>query len=501
MTQVNPINITCPICEAMLSVSADRRGDRITCEKCGGTIKVPGQATSGNQAASGNDDDQWLRLESDLTPAAGIDQAPEPDFGMPAGVVGGMSADVVGDDDEFGLPDLGDVPMSPLGQSPSARFAQPPPLTDSDLEALSGFADEPDQRSAPMKLVQPKTPAGDTFRLNCPICDSLIYAKLSQIGKRIRCSDCHSPITVPPPPKVKPKYEPDIEAAATYQFQDGGEEQLTRPADPFRKSADAYLQAAEEAESETEEAEWELPSFQEWFSGLGSIFLDPAVILHILILSTLAFIPTAIAVQYESPIIAMGLFAGGSVFGMIVVACGFAILQAVANGENRVSEWPVFDPMEWVGQLLVAIAAAGVAAGPVWMITHYLFQGGLITVATTMMSLYLLYPVVLMSMLDEQSVLVPFSADVTKSVVRAPDQWGAAYLASGILFAALFFGFMIASVSPPMFGALIAILGSVSGVFVYFGILGRLAFGIGHSVNAPPMVNDIDRSVKPDEVK
>jgi DNA-directed RNA polymerase subunit M/transcription elongation factor TFIIS len=498
MTQVNSINVKCPMCGAMLSVSADRRGDRFTCEKCGGTIKVPGQI------ASGNDDDQWLTLETDAAPAPKATGSPRSDLGMPAGMPTRMPGDAFGgfdDDDEFRLPDLGDVPTSPLGQSPSTRPAPPPSLSDADLQALSGFADEPEQRPAPMKLVEPKTPAGDSFRLNCPICDSLIYAKFSQVGKRIRCSDCHSPLTVPPPPKVKPKYEHDLEAASTYQFQDGGEDQLTRPADPFRKSADAYLRAAEDAETETEDKEWELPSFQEWFSGLASVFRDPAVILHILILSTLAFVPTAFAVQYESSVVVMGLFAGGAVFGMIVVACGFAILQAVANGEERVSEWPVFDPMEWVGQLLVAIAAVGVAAGPVWMITHYLFQGGLITVATTMLSLYVLYPIVLMSMMDEQSILVPFSADVTKSVVRAPDQWGAAYLASGILFAAMFFLFMIASVSPPIGGALITILCSVTGVFVYFAILGRLAFGISHSLNAPPMVNDIDRSVKPDEVK
>jgi len=56
--------------------------------------------------------------------------------------------------------------------------------------------------------------------------------------------------------------------------------------------------------------------------------------------------------------------------------------------------------------------------------------------------------------------------------------------------------FMIASVSSPLVGAAIAIVVTVAGTFAYFGILGRLAYGIGHSVNAPPMVNDIQRSNK-----
>jgi len=474
MTQANPIQLKCPICQAMLSVSPDRAGQRIACDQCGSKIKVPGQA------AAANDDDDWLSLESDLKPA-------------PAPVRHAAPAEL-GDLDDFMLPDLSNVPMSPLA---APRPAAPPPLSESDLDALSGFADTEDQKPAPMKRVEPKVPVDDTFRVTCPTCDSLTYAKPNQVGKRIRCPDCHAAIVVPPPPKAKPKYQPDIQAAATFSFQDSGEENLpSRPADPFRKSADDLLKAAEAAHQEAEEEEWELPNFQQWFSGLAKVFLDPVVGLHIFFLSLLAFLPTSVALQYNSSMVVMGLFAGGAIFGALVIANGFAILQSVANGEDAVSEWPLFDPMAWIGQMVIALASVGVAAGPIWMVTNYIFQGGLITVAMTMISLYLLYPVVLLSMLDEESILVPFSTDVTKSVMRAPDQWGAAYLASGILFFGMFLMFMIASVSGLLVGAGIAIVVAVTGTFAYFGIIGRLAYGIGHSVNAPPMVNDIQRDTK-----
>ncbi len=479
MTQASPIQLKCPICQAMLSVSPGRAGERIACDQCGSKIKVPGQA------AVANDDDDWLRLESDLKPTATpVRQKP----------VRQTPAAELGDLDDFMLPDLSNIPMSPLAVP---RAAAPPPLSESDLDALSGFADTEDQKPVPMKLVQPKVSVDDTFRVTCPTCDSLTYAKPDQVGKRIRCPDCHAAIVVPPPPKVMPKYQPDIQAAATYNFQDSGEENLpSRPTDPFRKSADALLKAAEDAHIEAEEEEWELPNFQQWFSGLAKVFLDPVVGLHIFFLSLLAFVPTAVALQNDSSMVVMGLFAGGAIFGALVIANGFAILQSVANGENAVSEWPLFDPMAWLGQMVIAIASVGVAAGPIWMVTHYIFQGGLVTVAMTMISLYLLYPIVLLSMLDEESILVPFSTDVTKSVMRAPDQWGAAYLASGILFFGMFLMFMIANVSGLLVGAAIAIVVTVAGTFAYFGIIGRLAYGIGHSVNAPPMVNDIQRDTK-----
>lgn len=474
MTQANPIQLKCPICQAMISVAANQAGCRIACEKCGSKIKVPGQA------AKANDEDDWFNLESDIKPAAVANRkTPTPDMG---------------DLDDFMLPDLQDVPKSPLA---TPRPAAPPPLSESDLEALSGFADTEEPKPAPMKLVQPPPSADDSFRVACPTCESISYAKPNQVGKRIRCHDCHAPIVVPPPPKVKPKYQVDIQAAATFNFKDAGDENLpNRPADPMRKSADDLLRAAEASEMEKEQEEWELPDFQQWFSGLAKVFLDPVVGLHVFFLSLMAFLPTAVALQYQSSIIVMGLFAGGAIFGALVIANGFAILQSVANGEDKVSEWPLFDPMAWLGQLIIAVSAVGVAAGPIWAITNYLFSGGLITVATSMISLYLLYPIVLLSMLDEESILVPFSTDVTKSVMRAPDQWGAAYLASGILFFAMFLMFMVASVSGPISGAGLAIVVTVAGAFAYFGILGRLAYGIGHSVNAPPMVNDIERSTK-----
>jgi len=99
---------------------------------------------------------------------------------------------------------------------------------------------------------------------------------------------------------------------------------LTRSAN----SADDLLKAAEAAHIEAEEEEWELPNFQQWFSGLAKVFLDPVVGLHIFFLSLLAFLPTSVALQYDSSMVVMGLFAGGAIFrcaGDCQRFCDFAI--------------------------------------------------------------------------------------------------------------------------------------------------------------------------------
>ncbi len=79
-----------------------------------------------------------------------------------------------------------------------------PELSSQDLEVLRGvgFDDDEDNQPAPVKQVI-KNPVDLTFRVKCPVCESLSYARPTQVGKQIRCGDCHSVIIVPPPPKPR----------------------------------------------------------------------------------------------------------------------------------------------------------------------------------------------------------------------------------------------------------------------------------------------------------
>lgn len=482
MAQTESIDVKCPLCARSFAAAPSRAGERVSCPHCQAVVKIAGPS------ASDADDDDWLRLESDLPPpsAYASDVAP-------SNRPGPVHSDTLDNTpfDEFDIPDLPPAPAMP-----GASTMAVPPLSEDDLNALSGFSHDEDQSPAPVKIVRDAA-TSDTFRVKCPICESLTYAKLAQVGKNIRCGDCHSTITVPPPPKVKTKYVPDIQASKAYAFQDGDNSgEHPKPADPFRKSADDYLRDAEASMESEPDDDWAVPSLKEWFVGVVGIFRDPAVVVYWLVLTTMAAIPAGIAVSFSSSIVVMGLFAGGLMFAAIVVAHGFAILQSVANGERRVSEWPSIDFWEWIGPLFVAVAAVAVSAGPVWVVAQYFRGSTLPTVALTMLSLYFLYPVVLLSMLDEQTVFAPFSANISKSVVRSSEHWGSLYLSSALVFFILFLVFMIASTMSLVAGTVVSIAATVAGVFIYFGLLGRLAFSIGQAVNAPPMVNDVQRNPK-----
>jgi hypothetical protein len=111
-----------------------------------------------------------------------------------------------------------------------------------------------------------------------------------------------------------------------------------------------------------------------------------------------------------------------------------------------------------------------------------------------MFSIYLLLPFILLSMLDMGSVFTPFSPELARSVSKCQEEWGGFYFSSGLLFAALLLFIAMAYSIAGSLGIVASITLSIFTTFTYFGMMGRLAYTIGQSVNAPPKKNDIDRS-------
>jgi hypothetical protein len=327
----------------------------------------------------------------------------------------------------------------------------------------------------------------------CHICGSFQYARASQAGKQVKCPDCHSEITIPPPPRVRKKFEVNLEEAETFSFESNP--LVERRPDPYQKSADQLLeQAARGDVSELRKYDDDAPSVVQWLMGIFSPFKDPAVWVHLLGLCVLACVPTAIALSMDSPILVLGLFPGGFFLALLSISCGMAILQATANGEPTVSDWPTLDPIAWLGQLFLVGAAATVAAVPIWIICMLVLGPQLLSVAVTMFAIYALFPFVLLSMLDMNSAFVPFSSEVARSVTKCEEAWGGFYFSSGLMFVALFLIFSAASTMTANTGAVISIVAAVAGTFLYFGMIGRLAQSIGKAVNDPPRHDHVDRT-------
>ena len=152
----------------------------------------------------------------------------------------------------------------------------------------------------------------------------------------------------------------------------------------------------------------------------------------------------------------------------------------MANQEDSVESWPVFEPLEWLGQLFLVSAAVAVPLIPVAAIVGAIFGASIpLLLIVGLLAVYLLFPFVLLSMMDMNSPFVPFSAEVARSVTRSQEAWGGLYFSSGILFFAflLFVAAMSSMVGGP--GTIFSITAAVAVVFIYFAMIGRLAFAIG----------------------
>ncbi|MEM6363165.1 MAG: hypothetical protein AAF745_01980 [Planctomycetota bacterium] len=470
-------SLQCPACKAAVTVGEDAGGQRVSCPHCDSTFVVPGSTS----LASGDDDD-WLSLddpfaESPVGPDTVRTSMPEPSVSGALPEVEPTPSANRGDD--FG-DDLFDMAL------PSAA----PPTQSSPSAPPSGSAQPVQTQSATAQSVEFET----HFRITCRTCGSPIGVTAAQTGRQIKCRDCHCLITVPSPPRKKKKPQIDLDSAATFTFEESLAIREDRPADPYRKSAQDLLAEAEAVEESTPaEDDDDVPKIGEWLRSTFGILTQLGVLTHWLILSAVGGLVGGIVVGVGTDILLMSLFPLGLFFAAMTLACGFAILQSVANDEDSVDQWPLtLEPAEWISPLLLCLTAVGLTVGPVWFAASIAFEQSITTVFICMASLFVLFPFVLLSMLDMQSVFVPFSPEVGRSITRCEEAWGGFYFSAAILFFATFLIFVFASLQSAVATLVIALTTGVAATFVYFALIGRLAYAIGQSVNEKPMVNDID---------
>ena len=541
-----PKSLQCPRCNGSVSIADNAAGKRVKCPHCEQNFLAPGIAAD---SSSEEDQDDWLTLSDSPVPAH--PSSPSSDSQASKTTTSTLSSKtrntqpenetpLPDDDDSFfsesSLPPV-QIPAASTSSSPGAgndlsqsnASTLGPDISAAEEELLSQFTDtsiptadaKPPVKknaldairalgasasnigddSATNTTAAPRAASVEyesEFRVTCKVCGTITYAKAVDSGKTTKCSDCYSEILIPKPPRIRKKPEIDIANAETFSLgQNNSEERKT--ADPFRKSATDLLAEASRQEEDASPPVYEdTPNVLEWVKNVFGIFKDPGVIMHWVCLSVAAAIPTALLVSIEQEslqlLLTIGMMIGGLILGGITVSCAFAILLSVANGNDQVEDWPSTDVFQWFDQLTLVLGATGLVAIPMWTICFLTNSTGLLGVALVMFSIYLLLPFILLSMLDMGSVFAPFSPELARSVSKCQEEWGGFYFSSGVLFGLLFLFTAIIWYLPGSLGIVATTTLCIFTTFAYFGMMGRLAYTIGQSVNAPPKKNDIDRS-------
>jgi DNA-directed RNA polymerase subunit M/transcription elongation factor TFIIS len=389
---------------------------------------------------------------------------------------------------------------------------QPPATAHEEDRLLDGVGDPPEPAVTP---TVPESPPEDDeedfeFDVECPLCGTRLGATRARIGGKIRCPDCYTRFTVRSPSKRrrrKRRAEPSSDdgefrleepvadtlfheqaqgliASAEAEIRDP--DALSRPHTDKREAPDEIQKAIAE---QRESAPRQLPRHP-LTTSIAVILTDPAAVMR-----GLGF---AFALQLEvwawntaqrlfaipdgpAQFMACMLFAFLFLFGVPVFAnwsmSMLAILQDTAGGNDEVESWPDLNFLDWIldaiylpAALFVAVLP-GLAVGQLARITTG--EIGLPIAAAA--SVFLLFPFVLVSMLEAGSPIGIISSPVARSLHVATRRWLQFYGLTAVLISAALAAWQLRWFESVLLNFLAAAAAVAAGL-LYFRLLGRLAW-------------------------
>lgn len=465
------IRFRCPYCG--LQVMARRRqvGSRRHCPRCQADITVPSerdvQQRTSQLASIG---------EYNLAP-------PPPDrildrvarIAVTCQCCGAtVSAAGVSFGDLMSCPECGAVVVVP----PPTR---PPPLPESAAARSTG------EYALAAPTATPSAP-GDYIPVNCPVCHTRLMGARRQIGRKIVCPDCNSRVKVPEPAVVtRPQWDrspggdylvsPPVELPKTEVLLPGVEDQ-------------ARAREGEQVAAPPPESEPSLPppDASLFFAGVFSFPFYSDVVLRWIILSAGGLLVQAVvnyAIRYANQpgfltYVGSMLLAGmaGLISLLLIVpatAIWVAVLQRTADGYDHFDDWLEDVWLDWMldGFFIFNSLCLSVVPGAA---VAWLFQlprdRALLVEAPLVM---ILFPIVLLSMLHQGSAWKPLSGAVVRSLWRGRWGWFMFYVAA-ILVLTPAAGLVWLLICGGKLMAALAIPGLAIASFIYFRLLGRLAW-------------------------
>jgi hypothetical protein len=281
----------------------------------------------------------------------------------------------------------------------------------------------------------------ELFAYKCTVCQTRLYATLEQAGETTCCPDCFKEQVVPAPPKQLAK-KPLEEDGPGYAVQE----------------AAAVEQRVVETDFGTLRERGELlgyidsrPRPPRWIllSGLGSFLLDWGVVISWIAVSSMLAVVLAVlgwAWQLASAgslisVLGVLFLAFGSIITLLwlllFAACGMAIVLDSAHGHRRIESWPEGMFIDWVDEAISLSASLFVGLLPGVLLSVSLALSGIPLAICMAVSGWLLWPLVLLSMLEGGALRSVLTAPVLRSLGTRCGSWLLFYLETAVCIAAL----------------------------------------------------------------
>jgi hypothetical protein len=301
------------------------------------------------------------------------------------------------------------------------------------------------------EVVEDKDPE---YRIECKSCGTAQYVRLSNKGMKIKCPDCFTEFRVPPPPagwadkKKKPKLQltgEDIPLSAAEDLHHA------QTLDSQRSRASRILEKAEQQVSDEDldrlyEGDFDTAGFVQRTFGF---LKDPVAMAHIAVFA-IVFAGVFALGQFTANnldsaegrgallLAAIGGPVVGLLFALPMLSGGLALIESVANRQTRVTEWPGFNIFDNAADIAAISLALLGALVPGFLLGSWLggegAGAGRIQIAGMMVTTFALFPIFLLSMLDNGSVFAPLSSAVFRSLSEASEAWGGYFLKTLIAF-------------------------------------------------------------------
>lgn len=472
----NSIHFGCPRCTAPLVAPAAQIGRSLHCPLCHAAVCVPAQSRKPYPEA--------YPVVDEAGPAKPLPQ-PEIAFHCPA-----CRTRMTAPDDQVGqstaCPECGTPAVVP------PRPEKKPPKKMTPVEAYEVHEDA-DATAA--------QPGPKYFAVYCSLCNTLMHATEDQIGTELICPDCRT-ATVVHPARLPPGIPKGFGEKAGEEYAVSGASDPPRPEPRWlafhRFGGFDSVSYGREPSEAADLPPAERPRLPRWPLASGVFGFPwrrgPRVRwLQMSIWGSLIGYLGAVAVAMANtsatgmagvgPAI-LGLLATAiaatTVAGWLAVASidGLTILTGSAAGADRIENWP--NPslfIDWLDDAFFVVnslaMSATVGLGLTWLLNFF----DLANWYAMPLTLWLLFPFVLMSMLEVNSALAPFSMAVCRSLVRHWLAWIAFYVETVLLLgSAACIAAIFLQEANIFLGIPVAIAVFSATLMIYFRLIGRLAW-------------------------
>jgi DNA-directed RNA polymerase subunit RPC12/RpoP len=370
---------------------------------------------------------------------------------------------------------------------PAATGELSPPVADgnNDDRPLEPCAPEDDALSLPYVHIS----------FPCAGCGARLQTALSQAGGRVACPSCGAPNNVP--------LATAAPAGATVEGEDDGDLEVCDPIirPPISSYGDHVTDLPEVAAGASEDRRGQPrgrrdvlaegpPSLRRtFFSGVLSgafcriawqrwlaLSMALACVLYLLAEAVTLASSTSGKQWFLSLIFGALGAATGLLWTSLMTVSSLTILQETAEGIDAI-EWPGAVWIDWIQDTFYVTNSTSLSALAGLGIDRLLEQVGYRLVWSGPVTIFFLLPIVLLSMLETDSPVVPFSLPVLRCLAKRWWAWGLAYLETGILvFGAGWAAAQVLARGGYYFGAALLPPLLVAAIMVYARLWGRLGW-------------------------